>query len=95
MKSLFRRLFAGGRAAEPVPAAAEEYRGFRIRPTPFRAEGQYQTAGIIERTVDGIAKEHRFIRAERHSSAEEAAAFALTKGRQIIDEQGERVFEQR
>jgi hypothetical protein len=37
-------------------------------------------------------KEHRFIRAETHPSRDDAAAFAVQKGRQIIDQQGERVF---
>ena len=94
MKGLLQRLFGGGKAAESAPAA-EEYKGFRIRPMPFRAEGQFQTAGVIEKDTGGAVREHRFIRAERHASADEAAAFALTKGRQIIDEQGDRVFDQR
>src|SRR6516225_6350195 len=42
----------GGRAAgesdEPNTPAIE-YQGYRIRPTPYRTERQYQTAGIIEK----------------------------------------------
>jgi hypothetical protein len=38
-------------------------------------------------------KEHRFVRAERHPSKDEAVAFAITKGRQIIDERGDKVFD--
>ena len=41
-----------------------------------------------------MTKEHRFIRAERFSSKEEAASHALRKGMQIVDEQGERIFDQ-
>ena len=37
-------------------------------------------------------KEHRFVRAETHPSKDDASAFAIAKGRQIIDEQGERIF---
>jgi hypothetical protein len=37
-------------------------------------------------------KEHRFIRADRFAALEDAANHALVKGRQIVDEQGERMF---
>ena len=93
LKSLFGRKSGGADA----PAAAEtvkqlEYKDFLIRAAPFRAEGQFQTAGIIEKEVVGVRKEHRFVRADRFASIDEAADFALTKGRQIIDERGERLF---
>ena len=79
-----------GRSAEEDPV---EYNGYRIRPTPFRAaSAQYQTAGIIEKEIGGEVKEHRFVRAETHSSHEEAIAFSIAKAKQIIDEQGDRLF---
>jgi hypothetical protein len=37
-------------------------------------------------------KEHRFVRAETHPSKGEATVFAIVKGKQIIDEQGDRIF---
>src|SRR5262245_33333943 len=39
-------------------APAIEYQGYRIRPTPYRAEGQYQTAGIIEKNFPEIGRAH-------------------------------------
>lgn len=42
--------------------------------------------------IDGEAKEHKFIRADRHASMEDAVTFSLAKGRQIVDEQGDRLF---
>jgi hypothetical protein len=39
----------GGRAAGEPDTPAIEYQGYRIRPTPYRTERQYQTAGIIEK----------------------------------------------
>jgi hypothetical protein len=36
--------------------------------------------------------EHRFVRAETHATLDEAVAFSLAKARQIIDEQGDRLF---
>lgn len=98
MASFFKDLWArfsgsggGGVANEPA-AEAVEYKGFRIRPAPYPSKGQYQTAGIIEKDSDDGLKEHRFVRAEAHPSKEDAVAFAIMKGKQIIDEQGERIF---
>ena len=51
--------------------------------------GQFYTWTL---EIDGVRKEHRFIRADRFSSLDETAEFALVKGRQIIDEQGDRLF---
>jgi hypothetical protein len=48
---------------------------------------------VISKEVDGVLKEHRFIRADRFPTQDEAADFALMKGRQIIDQQGDRIFE--
>jgi hypothetical protein len=71
---------------------AVEYKGFIIRAAPYKNEGQYQTAGTIEREVDGVRKEHRFIRADAFASYDDAVAFTLGKARQMIDLQGERMF---
>ena len=67
-------------------------RGFCIRATPYSAPGGWQTAGVIEKASDSGVREHHFVRAEKHPSREEAAAFTIAKARQIIDERGERVF---
>lgn len=94
MTGFFSRLFGGRGAAAEAPAGeAVEYKGFRIRPVPFRADGQFQTAGVIEKDFPDGAKEHRFVRAEKHASREEAEQFAITKGKQIIDERGDKVFD--
>jgi hypothetical protein len=37
-------------------------------------------------------RKHCLVQAEKHPSREEAAAFTISKARQIIDEKGERVF---
>jgi hypothetical protein len=87
--------FAGARggteSTEPALEAVE-YNGYRIRPAPSRAGDSYQTAGVIEKDFPDGVKEHRFIRAEAHSSRDAAAAFAIAKAKQIIDQQGDRVF---
>ncbi|WP_163267920.1 HlyU family transcriptional regulator [Chelativorans alearense] len=93
--SFLKRLFGGagqeGGAAETVGEPAE-HKGFTIRATPFPQDGQYQTCGIISKEIDGAVKEHKFIRADRFPSADLAADQALRKGKQIIDEQGETIF---
>jgi hypothetical protein len=87
-------LFGGGGAGVRRPAPGEEYKGFTIRPTPMAAGSEFQLAGVIEKTVGGELKTHKFVRADRMSSRDDAVSLALAKGRQIIDEQGEGVFSQ-
>ena len=95
--SFLKKLFGGGgekAASEPVVAGEAEHRGFAIKATPFKQDGQYQTCGVISKDVGGEIKEHRFIRADRFAGLDEAVQLTLSKGRQIIDEQGEKLFGQ-
>jgi hypothetical protein len=95
MRALLGRLFGRG-AGEPAmqpSGEAVDYKGYQIRAAPFRAEGQFQTAGSIEKDFADGRKEHRFIRAEKHTSMELAADFSVLKARQIIDERGDGIFE--
>ena len=98
--SFLKSLFGGGAAPERSGDASKEtlgesidYNGFVIRAAPFKSEGQYQTAGIISKDVAGVHKEHRFIRADRHASIDDAMSFSLMKAKKIVDEQGDRMFE--
>jgi hypothetical protein len=87
--------FTGGTGAgeaEVSDVPPTEYKGYRIRPTPFRSNGHYQTAGTIEKDTPEGVKEHRFIRADTHQSKEDAVAFVISKAKQIIDLQGDRMF---
>lgn len=95
--SWFSRLF-GGRDAEtssaaPVPTAAVEHNGFTVRAEPYKSEGgQFQTAGTVLKEVDGETREHRFVRADRFGSVDDATTVSLQKGRQLVDELGDRLF---
>ena len=93
--SFWKSLFGGGAKSETEgkSGAPVEYNGFIIRAAPYKAEGQYQTAGTVEKEVNGVRKEHKFIRADRHASYEDAVEFSLSKARQIVDQQGQRVFD--
>ena len=93
--SFLKKLFGGGNSGAGDNGAAtkvmetEDYKGYTISVLEMRAGGEYQLCGSIEREVDGEIKTHKFIRADRLSSADLAISVTLTKGRQIIDEQGD------
>lgn len=94
LKAALGRL-AGSEGVAPrdhPPAAAEEYKGYRILPAPFWNKSHYQTAGAIEKDTPEGLKRHDFIRADTYASRDEAVAFAITKAKQLIDQQGDRIF---
>lgn len=83
---------AGGGGDEPKRGEAVAYKDFQIIPAPMRQGGQFLTSGFIAKDFPEGRKEYRFVRADTHGSADDASAFAVQKGRQIIDEQGDRIF---
>jgi len=82
----------GGGAASAKHADPVEYKGCVIRAAPYKNNGHYQTAGVITKEIDGVQKEHRFIRADAYASYDDAVTFTVNKARQIIDLQGDRIF---
>jgi hypothetical protein len=91
--SFFSALFGrGGSAAAAKASEPVEYKGYVIVAAPYKNNGHYQTAGTIAREVDGVKKEHHFIRADAYVTYEDAVTFTLSKARQIIDLQGDRIF---
>lgn len=91
--SFWKTLFGAKRGDSVATAKQVEHKGFIIEARPYRDGGQYQTAGVISKDVEGVRRECKFIRADRFTTLDEAADFSISKGRQIIDEQGERLFE--
>ncbi|SNB79250.1 hypothetical protein SAMN07250955_12058 [Arboricoccus pini] len=95
---LFGRLFgssSSGTDKAPSPpdrSQAVEYKGFTIIPAPRPHGSQYLTAALIEKELAGETRTHDLIRADTHASADDAKAFAIQKARQVIDEQGDRLF---
>ncbi|MBM1221161.1 hypothetical protein JQU17_13085 [Ponticoccus sp. SC2-23] len=90
--SILSRLFGSkGTASEGGSSAgpAEEYNGFTITPEPIKEGGVYRVAARIEK--DG--KVHQLIRADTLNSKDDAAAASSSKARQMIDEQGDRIFD--
>ena len=94
---LLKKLFGGGGGGSDSGGAKEgdeiDYNGFKITPAARPQNGQWLTAGIIRKDIGGTMKEHRFLRADTHASPESANDFAVVKARQIINEQGERIFD--
>jgi hypothetical protein len=95
IKAAFARLAGGGGGGggSDAPAPAIEYKGYRIIAAPFRSASVYQTAGTIEKDGPDGVKQHRFIRADTHPGRDEAVTFAIAKAKQIIDLQGDRIFD--
>ena len=97
MLDAIRRLFGGkggGQEATETPTVgpAVEYKGYSIQPLAMRQASGFLTAGLISRDADGKRREHRFVRADTHPSADDAREFTILKAQRLIDEQGERLF---
>jgi len=90
--SFWKSLFGGGGASEERSkrrASRSNTNGFTIRAAPYKAEGQYQTAGVISKDIGG----------GRQKSTSSSALTAMprsmmrwssrfSKARQIVDQQG-------
>ncbi|MGV8854506.1 MAG: HlyU family transcriptional regulator [Devosia sp.] len=94
--SFWKNLFGGAPAnAEPAGDKVldqESYKGFVIKAIEMKAGSELQLAGIIEKEIADTLKTYRFVRADRMTSRDDLIALALSKGKQIIDEQGEQIF---
>ena len=89
--SLLKRLFGGG-GGGAAPARVVEHEGFRITPTPQAEGGEYRLCALIEAEKDGQTLSHTLIRADLIRSREEAEEAAILKAKQLIDQQGMRLF---
>lgn len=76
------------RSADPVP-----YQGYTIVAAPRPQNGQLLTAGTIHKTFPEGDKAQAFVRADTHTDWESACRHAVVKGKQIIDERGDRLFD--
>lgn len=92
MSGFFSKLFGSSKQADAPAAASETYNGFIIEPRPKAQGGQFNIAGVIRKENDPDGPAHEFIRADTFTSSDEAARYTLIKAKQIIDQQGERLF---
>ncbi len=96
--SFLKSLFGGGSKSVPTsgtgtPALTVDHEGYLIEATPYLEGGQYQVAGTISKEIGGERKVHKFIRADRAPSMDEAADMSIRKAKQIIEQVGERMFQ--
>lgn len=95
MLGFLKNLFGGSPDQQGNVASAEpatEYNGYLIVPAPQKDAGGWSTEATISKTVDGEAKTHHFIRADKTGSREGAVDLTLNKCRQTIDQLGDRLF---
>lgn len=90
--SFFKKLFGGKEAAADAPAATLEHEGYTIAVTPMKDGGQFRVCGVISKEIDGERKEHTLIRADLFPSSDECADATIRKAKQVIKEQGDRIF---
>lgn len=83
--SLFSKLFGGGSVPEPE---SEIYEGFKITPRPAKEGSRFRIGATIEK--DG--QTHQLIRADMLETLEDANQASIRKAKQMIDEQGVRLF---
>lgn len=89
--SILSRLFGAKQStAEAVPSV--EYKGFRISPAPTPEGRGFRIGARIEKDVDGAQKTHNLIRVDTLESREAADEASIGKAKQMIDEQGDRLF---
>ena len=48
-------------ASDAAGESDVEYKGYRIRPAPYRTGGEFQTAGVIRKDAPGDERKHEFI----------------------------------
>lgn len=87
--SIFKKLFGGG--AEPEPEHVT-YQGFRIIATPISEGGTYRVSALIEKDFDGETRSHKLVRADTVQGLDAAQEASVRKAKQVIDEQGDRIF---
>ncbi|MGJ8529037.1 HlyU family transcriptional regulator [Maritalea sp.] len=95
--SFLKKLFGlGGDDAapgEPKILSEETHEGYLIKAKEMKVGSEYQLAGTIEKEINGELKTSTFIRADRLASAEMVSSAAINKAKQIIKEQGDRLFD--
>lgn len=88
--SILSKLF--GLGGEKPEAEPEEYKGFRIYAEPAREGSKFRIGARIEKDVDGVLASHTLIRADMLDDLETAMSSSVNKAKQMIDEQGDRIF---
>ena len=91
--SLLSNLFgsSGGPSAK-ANAEPVTYEGFRITPQPIAEGGQHRIGALIEKGEGDDVQRHNLVRADTFSDRQAASDASVAKAKQMIDEQGDRLF---
>ena len=97
MVGFLKKLFGGstegsGGAQTPEREEPVEHKGLLVEAAPEPEGDQWRLAGFVCQLSGDDRMERKFLRADLFSSRDEACEFAVRKGKQIIDEQGARLF---
>ncbi|ABG31413.1 hypothetical protein CEP88_18755 [Roseobacter denitrificans] len=91
--SFLKKLFGGsGGGGSEAKAPTETHEGFLITATPMAEGPSYRICAIIEKEIDGETRSHKLIRSDMVQGLEDAQAASFRKAKQVIDEQGDRIF---
>jgi hypothetical protein len=91
IKKLFGTSEAGSSAA--IELESVEYNGFQIVPMPRKESQGFRVQGRIEKVIDGELRKVSFVRADMYHAQDDTVAVILQKGRRLIEEQGDRLFD--
>lgn len=82
-----------GFGSSPQLGEPVEYEELVIRAAPVPEGNQWRLAGVIIKQNEKEDWQRTFTRADLYSTRKEAESFSIRKGKQIINEQGSRLFE--
>ncbi|MEQ9695410.1 HlyU family transcriptional regulator [Shimia sp. SDUM112013] len=93
--SFLKKLFGSSsdEKGEAPKAPPIEHNGFMIYPQPIKEGTTYRVSARIEKVVGGELKTQVLVRADTLNDPGEAANMSSTKAQQVIDEQGEKLFD--
>lgn len=88
--SSLKSMFSGGETTpkEPEAMPSVEYNGFTITPAPVQEDTGFRING----TINKGDQTHTFIRADTLPNADSCAQEMIRKAKQMIDQQGDRIF---
>ena len=94
--TFLKKLFGGaGGSGSKNDALTEEYEGYRVTATPIAEGNTFRVSATIEKEIGGDTKQHSLIRADTVQGLDAAQAACFRKAKQVIDEQGDRIFRAR
>lgn len=95
MASFLSKLFGGGSSKGSGGAKRSDpvsYNDLTIEAAPEEAGDQWRLAGFIIKQTDDGPLERKVLRADTFPTRDEAIEYTIRKAKQVIDEQGARLF---